>query len=42
MTASDGAEVGRDDLRVLEDLVGRAAGDDGAELEGDQLVGDRP
>ena len=35
------AEVGGDDLRVGEHLVGWAAGDDPPLVEGDQPVGDR-
>src|SRR4051794_29481954 len=36
-----GAEIGRHDLRMLNDLSRRAARDDCAKLEGQQLVGDR-
>src|SRR4051812_12150685 len=35
------AEVGSDDLRMLDHVGRQATGDDGAELEGDQLVGHR-
>src|SRR6185312_9597301 len=35
-----GAEVGGDDLRVLEHLFGRAPGDDRSLLQGHQLRGD--